>query len=372
MQPDSDTLTLNAVELGLLPGIGPRIQGRMLRSVQNVSELFSMGTTSLRSIGVAEVTIPAIRARAYKQSAMEIMAWAAKEECSVIAYGSEKYPALLGEIADPPIVLYALGSLEPLRLPGVAIVGSRRPTLYGLQAARNIASDLAERGICIVSGLARGIDAAAHNGCLQTGGSTLAVLGCGIDIVYPPEHRQLKEKIAASGTILSEFPPGTPPAPHNFPVRNRIISGLSLGSVIVEAREKSGSLITARLALEQNREVFAVPGNIFSPSSFGPNFLIKQGAKLVQSWKDVVEEMPPSLRVDIFRKCEAEPRRVRAHDALSDMEKKILSLLKIDAATHFDKLFLESGCSIPDLSEQLMNLEVKGLIRRLPGDMYIC
>jgi DNA processing protein len=371
MQPDSDTLALNAVELGLLPGMGPRTQSRILRSVQNVSELFSMGTATLRSIGVAEVTIPAIRARAYKQSAKEILTWAAKEQCSVIPYGSQKYPALLSEIADPPIVLYALGSLKPLQMPGIAIVGSRRPTLYGLQAARSLASELAERGICVVSGLARGIDAAAHGGCLQTGGSTLAVLGCGIDTVYPPEHRQLKEKIAASGTVLSEFPPGTPPAPHNFPIRNRIISGLSLGSVIVEAREKSGSLITARLALEQNREVFAIPGNIFSPSSFGPNFLIKQGAKLVQSWKDVMEEMPPSLKTDIFSKCEAEQRNIQGLDTLSDKEKKILSLLKMDAATHFDKLFLESGCSIPDLSEQLMNLELKGLIRRLPGDMYI-
>lgn len=371
MPNDHDTLTRDAVEFGLLPGIGFRTRSRILKSVRDISELFSMGTHSLRSVGIADLTIPAIRARAYKQSAMEILAWAAREKCSVIAYGSGKYPALLSEIADPPVVLYALGSLKALDMPGISIVGSRRPTIYGLQTARIIAADLAERGFCIVSGLARGIDGAAHGGCLQAGGTTLAVLGCGIDTIYPPEHRQLKGKIVASGTILSEFPPGTPPAPHHFPIRNRIISGLALGSVIVEASEKSGSLITARLALEQNREVFAVPGNIFSPSSFGPNFLIKQGAKLVQSWKDVVDEMPPSLSKEVYKNCAADRGLFSESDTISERGKKILSLLKVDMTTHFDKLFLESGFNISELNEQLMNLELEGLIRKLPGDMYI-
>jgi DNA processing protein len=237
--------------------------------------------------------------------------------------------------------------------------------------AQGIASDLGTRGISEVSGLARGIDAAAHRGCLEGNGKTIAVLGCGIDIVYPREHRQLTQKILEKGLILSEFPPGTSPSPQNFPIRNRIISGLALGTLIVEASEYSGSLITARLALEQNREIFALPGNLTSPQSFGPNFLIKQGAKLVQSWRDVVEELPAELRQEIFIREETKPSHSPELELLSDEENRLLALLKLDEATQFDMIYRTSGFGISRLSDLLLNLEMDGWIRQLPGNLYI-
>jgi DNA processing protein len=237
--------------------------------------------------------------------------------------------------------------------------------------AQGLASDLASRGITIVSGLARGIDAASHRGCLQGNGTTVAVLGCGIDVVYPREHRQLTQQIIDSGLLVSEFPPGTAPAPQNFPVRNRIISGLALGTLIVEASEYSGSLITARLAMEQNREVFGLPGNLTNPQSFGPNFLIKQGAKLVQSWRDIVEEMPPELRQELLIRENARRPETQALDMLSEEEGRLLAVLKTDEATQFDKIFRSCGFGISRLSDMLLNLEMKGWIRQLPGNMYV-
>jgi len=237
--------------------------------------------------------------------------------------------------------------------------------------AEGIASDLGSRGIAVVSGLARGIDGAAHRGCIEGGGTTIAVLGCGIDIVYPREHRQLTEKILENGLLLTEFPPGTSPSPQNFPVRNRIISGLGLGTLIVEASEYSGSLITARLAMEQNREVFALPGNLTTPQSFGPNFLIKQGAKLVQSWRDVVEELPPELRQAIFTREDAKPPSLTELPLLTDEESSLLELLKMDEAIQFDKIFRGSGLGNSRLSDLLLKLEMSGWIRQLPGNMYV-
>jgi DNA processing protein len=223
----------------------------------------------------------------------------------------------------------------------------------------------------VVSGLARGIDAAAHRGCLEGKGKTMAVLGSGIDIIYPREHRQLTQKILEHGLLLSEFSPGTSPSPQNFPIRNRIISGLALGTLIVEAREYSGSLITARLALEQNREIFAVPGNLTTAQSFGPNFLIKQGAKLVQSWRDVVEELPADLRQKILISEEMKPADLPELELLDDDESHILALLKLDEVTQFDKIFRGSGIGISRLSDLLLNLEMRGWIRQLPGNLYI-
>lgn len=237
--------------------------------------------------------------------------------------------------------------------------------------AHGLASDLASRGITIVSGLARGIDAAAHRGCLQGNGSTIAVLGCGIDVVYPREHRQLTQQILENGLLLSEFSPGTSPAPQNFPVRNRIISGLAMGTLIVEAREYSGSLITARLAMEQNREVFALPGNLTNPQSFGPNFLIKQGAKLIQSWRDVIEELSPELRQEILVREDGRLPGKAELEMISAEESSLLELLKMDEATQFDRIFRSSGVGISRLSDLLLNLEMSGWIRQLPGNMYV-
>jgi DNA processing protein len=307
----------------------------------------------------------------YRCMAQEIADWAAHEECQIVLQGDPEYPRLLKEIYDPPLLLYALGQLEALSSPTIAIVGTRRPTVYGLQMAEGLASDLAQRGMTVISGLARGIDASAHRGCLQAKGRTVAILGCGIDIVYPSEHRQLARRIRECGLLLTEFPPGTPPSPQNFPVRNRIISGLSLGTVVVEASEYSGSLITARLAMEQNREIFAVPGNITSPQSFGPNFLIKQGAKLVQCWRDVAEEMIPEIRQKLLRAEETKSLDPPQLDILTSQETIILSLLSTDKATQFDWLVQKSRLAVPFLCDALLQLEMKGLIRQIPGSLYI-
>jgi DNA processing protein len=313
-----DTRIRAAVELTLIPRIGLRTRNRIRDTQPEFQDLFAAGEKNWEFLGISKEAFPAIRNRAFRPAAEEIVEWARKENCRILVYGMPGYPGLLAAIDDPPLVLYARGKLEDFDGSCIAVVGSRRPTVYGLEIARGIARDLGSRGIKIVSGLARGIDGAAHRGCLEGGGRTIAVLGCGIDIVYPPEHARLKEDILKTGCILTEFPPGTGPSPHNFPIRNRIVSGLALGALVVEANEKSGSLITARLALEQNRDVFAIPGNLTSPASYGPNYLIKQGAKLVQSWKDVVEEMPASIRDEILQSEECSGVRPADLRMLSD------------------------------------------------------
>ncbi len=371
MQPADESVIKDALELSLLPGVGSLTQNRIWKSLSNISDLFSMEAKFLESIGIPAEAYPVIRSRSYRAIAAEIYEWGVHEDCRFLLRGSQGYPALLEEIYDPPLILYARGQLEALEKPGIAIVGTRKPTIYGLQMAQGIASDLGSRGICVVSGLARGIDSAAHRGCLDGNGTTIAVLGCGIDIVYPREHRQLTQKILAKGLLLSEFPPGTSPSPQNFPIRNRIISGLGLGTLIVEASEYSGSLITARLAMEQNRDVFALPGNLTSPQSFGPNFLIKQGAKLVQTWRDIVEELPPEIRQEIFVKEDTEPQHKAELNLLTEEEGRLLGLLRADETTQFDKIYRSSGLSIPHLSDLLLKLEMAGRIRQLPGNLYV-
>lgn len=371
MQTTQDSLIRDVIEWTLLPGVGSLTQNRLFRACRNFSDLFSMDRPSLAALGVPEEAFALVQSRAYQATASEIFDWAGREGCRLLLRGCTGYPALLEEISDPPLLLYARGRIEILQKSCVAIVGTRRPTVYGLQMAQGIASDLGSRGICITSGLARGIDAAAHRGCLESGGSTIAILGCGIDIVYPREHRRLSDTIAESGLLLSEFAPGTSPAPQNFPVRNRIISGLSLGALIIEASEYSGSLITARLAMEQNREVFAIPGNLTSPQSFGPNFLIKQGAKLVQSWRDIVEELPPELRQDILIREDCRPCRNPDLELLTEEERQILALLKVDEVLQFDAICRTGNLSVSRLSDTLLRLEMNGWIRQLPGNLFI-
>jgi DNA processing protein len=367
----SDSTIKDAIELTLLPGVGCLTQNRIWKAFPDTSVLYSMSDQKLESHGVSPEAYSLLRSRGYRAVAAEIYDWGLREGCQFLVKGCSGYPRLLEEIFDPPLVLYARGNPAALENPCVAIVGTRKPTLYGLQMAQGLASDLGGRGITVVSGLARGIDAAAHRGCLDGNGITIAVLGCGIDIVYPREHRQLTKKVLEKGLLLSEFVPGTSPAPQNFPVRNRIISGLALGTLIVEASEYSGSLITARLAMEQNREVFALPGNLTSAQSFGPNYLIKQGAKLVQSWRDIVEEMPAALRREILIREDARPPQKSELGLLSREEQTLLELLKSDEATQFDKVYCRSGLGIPQLSDLLLSLEMRGWIRQLPGNLYV-
>jgi DNA processing protein len=371
MEESDETQVRAAIELSLAPGVGALTQCSLWKACPRLTDLLAMHGKELESFGVPPEAGAAISSRRYRPMADEIVDWANRENCRFLVRGGKGYPSILNEIYDPPLILYCRGQIEILDLPAVAIVGTRRPTFYGLQMAQGLAFDLAKRELSIVSGLARGIDAAAHRGCLEAAGRTVAVLGCGIDVVYPREHRQLTQQIAASGLLLSEFPPGTSPSPQNFPVRNRIISGLSLGTVIVEASEYSGSLITARLAMEQNREVFAIPGNLTSPQSFGPNYLIKQGAKLVQVWRDIVEELPAEVRHRILVKEDTRPRQISELDFSTPEESKILEMLAYDQATQFDRILQKSGMTVPHLSESLLNLEMRGCIRQVPGNLFI-
>src|SRR3989454_8361792 len=281
----------------------------------------------------------------------------------------EHYPAWLRAIPDPPPVLYCDGSLEPGDRQAVAIVGSREATPYGLRVTDALARELSRLGFTIVSGFARGIDAAAHRAALASGGRTVAVLGCGLDVDYPSGHASLRAEIAGSGAVLTEFDPGTPPRATNFPRRNRIISGLALGVVVVEATEDSGSLITARLALEQGREVFAVPGPIDVPTSRGTHGLIKQGAKLVETVDDIMEELLPQLDRPL-QTLKTEPiAALSEHGELSSSERTVLDLMSREPL-HLDDLTERSRLTTPAVAGILLGLELKALVKQLPGQRY--
>src|SRR2546422_10070304 len=281
----------------------------------------------------------------------------------------EHYPAWLRTIPDPPPVLYCDGSMEPGDRQAVAIVGSRQATPYGLRVTDALARELSALGFTIVSGFARGIDAAAHRAALASGGRTVAVLGCGLDVDYPSGHASLRTEIAGSGAVLTEFAPGTAPFATNFPRRNRIISGLALGVVVVEAAEDSGSLITARLAVEQGREVFAVPGSIDAPTSRGPHGLLKQGAKLVETVDDIVEELLPQLDRPL-QTLKSEPiAALPEHVELSPSERTVLDLISREPL-HLDDLTERSRLTTPAVAGILLGLELKALVKQLPGQRY--
>src|SRR5208282_4807352 len=283
------------------------------------------------------------------------------------------------EIYDPPLVLYLKGSAEVIDKPGIAIVGTRHPTPYGTGMAERLACDLAARGLVVFSGMARGIDTAAHRGALNAHGRTVAIWGTGIDEVYPKENRKIADQILASGgAILTEFPLGTFPAPQNFPIRNRIISGIAIGVLVIEAGEFSGTRVTARCALEQGREVLAVPGNVTNKLAWGPNTLIKQGAKLVATWEDVWEELPTDirLRVEAARPSASnEPATASLFEQtpLEGNEKKVYALIKSDEAIHIDQLVeeLEGVFSSSEIFAALFELELAARIRQLPGKNYV-
>ncbi len=282
---------------------------------------------------------------------------------SVVTLDDINYPPLLREIYDPPPVLYYSGKLDLFQKPCLAIVGSRRHTLYGKEIAYKFASKLSNYDLTIVSGMARGIDTWAHKGVLESGGKTVAVLGCGIDICYPSENSSLKDQISKEGAVITEFPPGTRPLPPNFPRRNRIISGITIGTLVVEAGEKSGALITAEFALEQGRDVFAVPGGIGSPYSRGCHRLIKEGAKLVEKVEDVLEELPSFPESSVYNE------KVASNESLLDTEARVLEII------HFEPLELEeiarmSSFAPAQLYAVLLELEIKGIIRQLPGKFF--
>jgi DNA processing protein len=264
------------------------------------------------------------------------------------------------------------GDPQVLNLPSLSIVGTRRPTLYGTQMAQRLGRDLAARGLVIGSGMARGIDAIGHQGAMDAHGCAIGVLGTGIDVCYPKENKKLYEKVLERGAIVSEFPLRTHPAPENFPVRNRIVAGMPLGVVVIEGAQYSGSLITARLAMEFGREVFGVPGNVTQPVSFAPNQLIKQGAKLVTSAEDVIEELPTPIRAALVQaeKPEAEQRNLLAAASLNGTEKKLYELLSAEEPMPIDDIVEHSGLNSSEVLATLFDLEMKGIIRQLPGKQF--
>jgi DNA processing protein len=366
------------IALNMTPGVGPRVAINLLERFGSPTAVFHARRTELESLKIKPETIESIIKNEFAERATGELERVKNIDGDILILDDGSYPTLLREIADPPITLYVRGNWQAcLDQPCVAVIGSRQCSTYGENASEMLSRDLASRGVTVVSGLARGIDAAAHKGALNGKGRTVAVMGTGIDAVYPKENTRLvREILENGGCLVSQFPLGTPPLKDNFPYRNRIISGLSLGVLIVEASERSGSLITARLAMEQNREVMAVPGNITSSNSYGTNYLIKAGAKLVQQWQDIVAELPSEIAARILppkidEKKNGGPRQQDLVPAdLSENERKIWTLLNADDATHIDVLLETSGLSFGDLNSVLVGLDIKDMIRVLPGKHY--
>lgn len=294
-----------------------------------------------------------------------------KHDVKVVAMNDADYPESLKEIPDAPVLLYVKGSVKKDNL-GIAVVGSRRASLYGVAMAEKIAIGLAELGVTIVSGMARGVDTAAHRGALKAKGTTIAVLGSGLAHVYPPENKKLFEEIVANGAVISEFSMDTLPLAYNFPRRNRIISGLALGVVVVEASNKSGALITSRFALEQGKEVFAVPGKIDNPNAQGVHNLIKQGAKLISGVEDIIEELKPQFKHYLKEKtvCAESSSGAGVTDNLSDEENILYRQLNSEAV-HVDTLVQSSGFSASRAMNVLLKLELRHLVKQLPGKLFV-
>jgi DNA processing protein len=365
---------LGWLALALTPGLGARTAGKLLREFGSPEAVFNASLTSLEAEHLPAAVAQAIHSRRAMSDAAKELAQAQAYGCRLLTWDEPEYPARLREIYDPPPLLYVLGNVELLSRHLISIVGARRPTPYGNQMAERLARDLADRGLVITSGLARGIDACAHRGALSSAtGSTIGVLGCGIDVIYPKENKKIFAEIQQRGAIVSEFPMGTFPAPQNFPIRNRIIAGIGLGVVVVEGAQYSGSLITARLAMEFGREVYGVPGNVTQPSSFGPNHLIKQGAKLVTGWEDVVEELPTSVRAELMpiEAASAEERTTLLLSILGPGERSLYDLLSLDESLHVDQLVERSGLSSSEVLAALFDLELKAVVRQLPGKQFL-
>ena len=378
--------------LRMVPGLGTRKAGLLVERFRSPQAIFRASPSELEDAGLLGGVARSIASGCSFEDAALQQQKLRETGTTLVTIGDAAYPQALRNIFDPPAVLFARGNVELLNNLMIGVVGTRRPTPYGINAAERLSADLAQAGLTIVSGMARGIDTAAHRAALSVSGRTIAVLGCGADVVYPSENRRLAAEIVAKGLIVSEFPMGAVAFPQNFPIRNRIISGMSAGLLVVEGAQYSGSAITARLALDQGREVFAVPGNITSRMSWGPNLLIKQGAKLVQDWNDVVVDLPPEARrrlIDEGRnrlisqglggpsETSGDPQASipaagQNTPIASGLARRILDKLKVDAATHLDAL-VESleDVSPSELIAALFELEISGLAKQLPGKNFV-
>lgn len=350
------------IGFNLVRGIGPARLRALLDAFGDVEQAWHAPADALLQAGLDRRSLRnLLEARATVDLEREVERVAAAG-VQVLTWEDPRYPRLLQEVPDPPPVLYILGELRPEDEWAIAVVGTRRISVYGREVTHRLVTSLAQSGITIVSGLARGVDGVAHRAALEAGGRTLAVLGCGVDRVYPPEHRALARQIAAHGALISEYPLGTPPEPGNFPPRNRIISGLSLGVLITEAGRDSGALITADYAAEQGREVFAVPGSILAAGSAGTNRLIQDGAKMVLEPADILEELNLAMA--------AEQARARETLPVSETEAALLAHLGAEP-THVDELGLAVGLPIAQVTSTLAMMELKGLVRQVGGMKYV-
>ncbi len=365
--------------ISLTPGLGPTKARKLVEHFGSAEAVLRASLTELESTGIQAVSAQSLATGKSAELAREEIARAAAADVTMVSMDDPAYPPRLKEIYDPPLILRVRGNVEVLTKPGIAMVGTRHPTPYGSGMAERLACDLAAQGLVIISGMARGVDTASHRGAISAKGKTIAVFGTGVDVIYPKENSRLSEQILAlGGALISEFPLGTFAAPQNFPIRNRIISGMSVGVLVVEAAEYSGTRITARCALEQNRDVFAVPGNVTNKNSWGPNTLIKQGAKLVATWEDVWEDLPPEVRLALTPPASPEsPGSSSASlfpdEGLPPHEKRILSLLKADESTHIDEIVerLENQLSSSEIFAALFELELAGKIRQMPGKNFV-
>jgi DNA processing protein len=368
--PDRSLSQRNAsLRLAMIPGVGPRIRQALLEYFGDPATVLAAPLSELKVVKGVGTKLGKVIEQAREEIDLEPLEIFCHERgIRIITEQEQEYPRALLEIVDPPGVLFLRGSLRPTDALAIAIVGTRHATAYGKQQAERLAGGLARAGMTVVSGLARGIDAAAHRGALQAGGRTLAVLGSGVSNIYPPEHVELAGQVVAGGALLSESPPESPPLPGAFPQRNRIITGMSLGVIVVEAAQRSGALISARHAMEQGREVFAVPGRVDSRVSGGCHRLIRDGAKLVESVDDVLEELGPM--VEAAPQPDGSQVRRPAELQLNEVERKVLD--QIDTApTDIDTIMTAADLPVPRVLATLSVLEMKRLIRRVSGNQVI-
>jgi DNA processing protein len=357
----SDTLRLS-----LVPGIGPRLRQLLLERFGSPSAIFAASHSDLRSVpGIGEKLASAVSRAVKEIDVAAELELCRKHQIKIVPLGSPEYPRALEEIPDPPGVLFVRGTLESRDALSIALVGSRHATRYGLTTAERLAGSLARAGLTVISGLARGIDAAAHRGALQAGGRTLAILGSGVLNIYPPEHAELAGQVIAQGAVVGEAPVRSPPLSGAFPQRNRLISGMSLGVVVVEAALQSGALITARHAVEQGRDVFAVPGQVDSRTSRGCHRLIRDGAKLVETADDVLEELGPLVAA--AQRDDGPPIYHPAELLLNDSEQKILAAVGT-SPTAIDQVIADCGLPTPRVLSTLSVLEMRRLVTRISGN----
>jgi DNA processing protein len=369
--------------LTLTPGMGPTRIWKVMNRLDTGSRIFEASLTELEGLGMPAQSAQFVFEGKARTMAEEEWKRVAEAGGSILTPEDAAYPDRLREIYDPPAVLWIRGNAELLSRPGIAVVGTRNPSPYGAGMAELLSRDLANRRLVILSGMARGVDTAAHKAAIEAGGKTVAVWGTGIDVIYPKENKKLAESIVASGgTIVSEYPLGTFPAPQNFPIRNRILSGMSVGVLVIEAAEYSGTRITARCAMEQNRDVYAVPGNVTNKNAWGPNTLIKQGAKLTATWEDIWEDLPSHIRLALEDEREAagagESKTSGTASLFNDTpmpehERVVFDRLRHDESMQLDDLIeqLEPELGSAEIFTALFELELAGRVRQLPGKNYV-